>query len=119
MTIADNITAVANGKGMTCGGIVASTVANSIITGNMPSASTFCPLTYTLTDATVQGTGNKVGAPLFDPSGTAATDARFYRIQAGSAAIDAADPAATIARDIDGDARPAGLADMGADEYHP
>jgi len=119
VTIADNITATANGKGMTCGGIVASTIANSIITGNVPSSSTFCPLTYTLTDATVAGTGNKIGAPMFDASATAATDAHFYHLLPGSAAIDAADPAATIARDIDGDARPVGMADMGADEYHP
>ena len=119
LTIADNITSVAGGKGMTCFGTVTSKVSDSIITGNTPSTSTLCPLTYSLTDATFAGTGNKMGLPMFYPGITSATDPHFYRIQVGSAAIDGADPASTITKDIDGDTRPAGMADMGADEYHP
>lgn len=119
VTLADNTSTTTPGKAMICTGIVATKITSSIVTGNGPSTSSLCPLTYTLTDAAVTGTGNKVGAPLFYPDVLSPTDPHFYRIQVGSAAIDAADPTITIARDIDGDVRPAGMADMGADEYHP
>jgi hypothetical protein len=59
--------------------------------------------------------GNNIDAdPLFvDPS----LPGGDYHLQGGSPCIDAADPASTVATDIDGDARPAAAGfDIGADE---
>lgn len=60
----------------------------------------------------VAGTGNLFADPLFvDPVHN------NFHLQLASPARDAADPAATLAVDIDGDARPQGAGrDMGADE---
>lgn len=96
---------------MICNGAV--TVTNSILTGNDVTGA--CAVTYSLTD-TLTGTGNKIGAPMFVDVGIDPLAAGFYRIAAGSPARDSANPAATLMVDIDGDPRPAGSADMGADE---
>ena len=58
-------------------------------------------------------------APKFVTGVTDPTNAHFYRLQSDSPAIDSADPTSTVSKDIDGDPRPAGHGDMGADEYHP
>jgi hypothetical protein len=60
----------------------------------------------------VAGTGNLSSDPLFvDPVHN------NFHLQLASPARDAADPAATLAVDLDGDARPQGAGrDMGADE---
>jgi len=61
------------------------------------------------------GTTNATGDPRFvNPAQT------NYHLLADSPAIDAGDPAATVAMDIDADPRPQGDAnDVGADEVLP
>lgn len=71
-----------------------------------------CSARYSMFDAMpLAGASNFAGNPMFV---NASND---FHLAAGSPAIDKADPAATESRDVDGDARPAGLArDIGADE---
>jgi hypothetical protein len=72
-----------------------------------------CPSTYSdIGPGAVPGTGNLSSDPLFvDPA------RNNFHLQLASPARDAADPAATLAVDFDGDARPQGARrDMGADE---
>jgi hypothetical protein len=72
-----------------------------------------CVWTYSdIAPGPVPGTGNLSADPLFvDP-----VHSNFH-LQLASPARDAADPAATLAVDLDGDARPQGAGrDMGADE---
>ena len=88
---------------------------NAATDGPNVIATVGCTVTYSLTDALATN-GNKVGVPLFIDFGINPLVAGFYRIMAGSPAKNSANPAATITVDIDGDPRPAGLADMGADE---
>jgi len=74
---------------------------------------------YTYSDigptAASGGAGNINTAPTFVDAGTG-----DYHLEPTSAGVDAADPAATLATDLDGDARPQGaIRDMGADEVVP
>ncbi len=71
-----------------------------------------CSARYSMFDAMpLSGMGNFAGNPMFV---NASTD---FHLAAGSPAIDKADPAATESLDVDGEARPAGMArDIGADE---
>jgi hypothetical protein len=72
-----------------------------------------CSWTYSdITPGSVSGTGNLSVDPLFvDPVHN------NFHLQLASPVRDAADPAATLAVDIDGDTRPQGAGrDMGADE---
>jgi len=116
-TVANN-DATMGPKGISCTQPVSGS--NTILSGN--DIGTSCAFEYSLFDAnvTVSGT-NRNGDPMF--KNTNVTDPRaadFYRIQAASAAIDGADPASTMATDIDGDTRPQGNApDIGADEAMP
>jgi hypothetical protein len=87
---------------------------NSIVAGNRR----FDLATRTYDDAARQFSGGTWSFSLFE-TGEAKLD-RDYRPVAGSAAIDAADPAATLAVDRDGTARPAGAGrDIGAYEAAP
>jgi len=72
-----------------------------------------CNWTYSdIEPAPVAGTGNRSSDPLFVDSLH-----NNFHLQIASPVRDAADPTATLAVDIDGDARPQGTArDMGADE---
>jgi hypothetical protein len=92
------------------------TVANNIIVGTNANQidSVNCAPTYTLSNETVAGAGNLTGQPSFVNAG-----AGDYHLAPGSMGIDKANPAATVALDIDGDPRPAGAADLGADELAP
>ena len=87
------------------------TASNSIFASNMTPPSAPVSITYSLfTSAPPAGTGNVMGDPMFVATGD-------YHIGPSSAAIDRANPAATVATDIDGGPRPAGAArDIGADE---
>ena len=119
VTIADNITIALPAKGMYCGAGATAVVTNSIITGNLPSAATSCLPAFSLLDGMSTTVSNRMGAPMFITGITNPTDLHFYRLQSTSLAIDGADPLSTVAKDIDGEPRLAGHADMGADEYHP
>jgi hypothetical protein len=92
------------------------TLSNNIIYANDSDSQAglgMCAFTYSdIGPQAVSGTGNINTLPTFVDS-----DNGDLHLQAGSAGIDAADPAATLAVDIDGDARPQGARrDMGADE---
>ena len=117
-TIADNTvpTSSSMAAGFACSGALAATVTNNIIVGDAANQidSNNCGPTYTLSTESVAGAGNVVGRATF--RGATSGD---YHLAAGSMGIDAADPAATVMVDIDGEARPAGgRSDMGADEVH-
>jgi hypothetical protein len=109
-TVADNSSASAF-TGMTCSGIMFD-VSNSILTGNTVN----CNMEYSLIGVTGTPTGtNKVGDPMFVTK--ALLDPMFYRIGGMSAAVNSADPAATLDVDIDGQKRDDARKDMGADEF--
>jgi len=115
-TISDNSStgATASVRGVNC--VIPMNGANNIVNINKASAS--CTLEYTLfeTGAAVTGT-NKAGEPAFlntNPGNPLAPN--YFRIGATSAALDSANPASMMAVDIDADVRPAGAADIGADE---
>jgi len=73
-----------------------------------------CTWEYSNIEATVPGTGNINEPPMLINNSALDGD---YHLAPGSLCIDAADPAATLATDIDGEARPQGAApDIGADE---
>lgn len=87
---------------------------SSIFSGDSsgtPPLSPSCAPTYSLFSGIAQaGTGNLTGDPAYVAPGD-------FHIGASSAARDAADPAATTARDIDAEVRPQGGGrDIGADE---
>ena len=103
---------------------VACTLTNSLTgSGNIvylgspaasPPVSGTCGWDYSNIEADISGTENINQPPAFvngvPPNGD-------YHLAPGSLCIDAADPAATLATDIDGEARPQGAApDIGADE---
>jgi hypothetical protein len=107
--------------GVVCAVInVSLTFSNNIAYGNLVSGSgtqvggdAQCSWIYSdIGPDTVPGTGNINEDPAFlDPEN------RDFHLQPTSPARDAAEPAATLTRDIDGDARPLGeRSDMGADE---
>lgn len=108
--------------GVSCGTVVSTpvTASNNIVYGNTVSSgglqvggNAMCIWTYSdIGPAAVAGTGNING----DPDFIDALNGN-YHLTAGSPAQNAADPDATMARDIDGDERPQGTGrDMGADE---
>lgn len=74
-----------------------------------------CSWTYSDIGDTVSGVGNLNADPMFvNPN------LGNFHIKATSPARDAADPAATLAVDFEGEARPQGPhSDMGADEFKP
>jgi len=96
--------------------VVALAMTSNIVVNNAGPAQVSggtCAWTYSdITPGPVSGTGNLSSDPLFvDPAHN------NFHLQLASPARDAADPAATLAVDLDGDARPQGAGrDMGADE---
>jgi hypothetical protein len=122
-TIADNLASDASRSGIDCGLGNGSNspepVRNNIIVGN--SLAPKCAPEFSLFTTGTPGGTNRVGDPKFkDTNKLDPTNPSFYRIDATSAAIDGADPASTLAADIDGDLRPQGSGhDIGADELTP
>ncbi|HEX7839597.1 MAG TPA: right-handed parallel beta-helix repeat-containing protein, partial [Kofleriaceae bacterium] len=114
-TVAQNQTADGATPGVVCTSFVTPVaMTSSIVFGNGASVQVEgnnCVWTYSdIGPAPVQGTGNLSGDPRFvDPAHD------DFHLQAASPARDAADPAATLAVDLDGDPRPQGARDMGAD----
>ncbi len=83
-------------------------------TGGLASTAGTCTWTYSDIQGGAPGTGNLDLDPGFiDPAGN-------FHLGTASPLIDAADPAATLPLDFDGDSRPQGTAsDIGADEVIP
>jgi hypothetical protein len=120
-TIAANVGNATINSGVNCGTVVAPiTFSNNIIFGNVVSGggrqlggSVNCLATYSdIGPDAISGAGNINVDPLF-----VNLLLGNFHLQSGSPAKDAADPAASLAVDIDGDTRPQGTGrDMGADE---
>jgi hypothetical protein len=117
-TIADNSSngATVQTRGVNC--ILPFSATSSIVTGNKIGLG--CTFDNSLFDAgslPSAGVGNIVGDPAFlNLDLVDLTSPTLYRIGPTSAAIDAAGANGDSTTDIDGDARPAGAKDMGADE---
>jgi len=118
-TVATNIAGLNLASGVQCTAAAPIALGSSIVFGNVvtgtgsQTSSTNCSWTYSnIGPQAVSGTGNINTAPTFVNEGT-----NDYHLKPDSAGINAADPAATVTTDIDGDTRPAGgRSDMGADE---
>ncbi len=121
-TIANNLGPTGIVTGVACSLVLtACTFSNNIVFDNVVSSgitqTTGNNCSYTYSDigpgAVVGGTGNlSVGPQFVDVSGG------NFHLMGTSPVKDKADPAATLATDIDGDARPQGAGkDQGADEF--
>ncbi len=118
-TVSENNAQVGSASGVMCGAVGEPlSLKNSIVFGNIGvggQVDSGCAWTYSDIGpggSIVAGTGNINMAPVFVNSLM-----NDYHLQLGSPGINAADPAATVDVDTDGDARPAGgRSDMGADE---
>jgi Right handed beta helix region len=121
-TVTANLGPATVNTGITCSSVLSPLVfSNNIVYGNIVSGggaqiggSANCTATYSdIGPDGLAGVGNINADPLF----VNVAQANFH-IQATSPARDAADPAATLAVDFDGDMRPQGTrSDMGADEW--
>lgn len=120
-TIAANVGPMGLNTGIHCGTVLVPLVfSNNIIFGNVVAGvgkqigGANCSATYSdIGPDTLAGTGNINMDPQF--VNAAQGD---YHLTAGSPCKDAADPAAVLGVDFDGDTRPQGSQrDMGADEY--
>jgi hypothetical protein len=117
-TVSQNSGPFGNVSGVVCSDSAGSLLAmtSNIVVNNAGPAQVSgatCIWTYSdIAPGPVSGTGNLSSDPLFvDPAHN------NFHLQLASPAKDAADPAATLAVDLDGDARPQGARrDMGADE---
>lgn len=117
-TVSQNQGPFGNVSGVVCDqtiGVPLAMTSNIVVNNAGPAqvSGDACVWTYSdIAPGPVSGTGNLSSDPLFvDPVHN------NFHLQLASPARDAADPAATLAVDIDGDARPQGAGrDMGADE---
>jgi hypothetical protein len=119
-TIADNTSSISTSgsRGVNCTGTLP--IANNIFSNNRVALN--CTVTYSMFDPLTAVTGTNIeGEPGFQSTDIAGYGSpMFYRITGGSRAKNAADPAAMVTADIDGDLRPQnGQFDMGADEFRP
>lgn len=108
---------VTTASGLICSTVTALVTKNNIIYDDTSPAEPIrsdCEIRYSLieADASVTGSNNLTDNPMFLDTNNA-----NYHIQPSSPAVNAADPAATLDIDFDGDSRPMGSArDIGADE---
>jgi len=117
-TVSQNSGQFGNVSGVVCDqnvGVPLAMTSNVVVNNAGPAQVSGSACTWTYSDIApgpVSGTGNLSSDPLFvDPAHN------NFHLQLASPARDAADPAATLAVDFDGDARPQGAGrDMGADE---
>ena len=113
VTIANNTAPGANAGGVSCALLnTAVGIRSSIVWGNTGAGGQIgghpnCTATYSVVAGGFSGTGNTDLDPLLTPV--------TFRLRDGSSAIDRADPAATVAYDLDDQRRPA-MKDSGADE---
>ncbi|MBA3459158.1 MAG: right-handed parallel beta-helix repeat-containing protein [Deltaproteobacteria bacterium] len=119
-TVGDNQSSISTSgsRGVNCTGTLP--IANNIYSNNRVGLN--CTVTYSMFDPLTTVTGTNIeGDPMFRSTDIAAyASSTFYRIAGTSPAKNAADPAATLATDIDGDPRPQdSRRDMGADEFRP
>jgi hypothetical protein len=119
-TVAENSSlSTVPGRGVNC--VTTANLSNSIFISGRPSPT--CNVTSSLyeTGVTPPTGGNITGDAAFEIEDPAMyTSPRYFRIKPASAARNMADAAATLATDIDGDARPQeGQRDIGADEFKP
>lgn len=119
-TVSDNVGPAVTPTGVTCTVVTQPlTFSSNVVYDNQTGGSRTqvgganCTWGYSdIGPGGMAGTGNLDAAPLF----VDVVQGNFH-LQAGSPAKDAADPAASLGVDIDGDPRPQGAArDMGADE---
>lgn len=104
--------------GVICQTVTPMTASNNIVhlnVGGMSNIAGNCAWSYSNIESGASGTGNIDMDPLFVD-----VDTGNFHLQPDSPCRDAADPAATLGVDFDGDARPQGERhDMGADEIVP
>jgi len=118
-TVADNATLGTDfAPGIQCRATTPVLLANSIVHGSAADqigSPIQCAFSYSFSNQELPGSNNRTGDPGFvDPT------KRDYHLQAPSPCVDAADPAATLAIDVDGDPRPQSAGrDIGADERVP
>ncbi|HEY4056507.1 MAG TPA: choice-of-anchor Q domain-containing protein [Kofleriaceae bacterium] len=118
-TVADNNSSRSSGRstGIVC---TNATLSNSIVVGNMLTNCDGDYLVWNTGDGSPQHTPHGTGIVMAEPAFANDADLAspmFYRLGPTSPALDAADPAATMPNDIDGEPRPAhGRSDIGADE---
>ena len=118
-TVSNNVAADGTATGVVCSLVTqAVTFSNNIIYDNASSGTrtqvggTNCSWTYSdIGPGLVPGNANVDMDPMFVNAGQ-----NNFHLQATSPVKDAADPNATLGMDIDGEPRPQGTADIGADE---
>ncbi len=118
-TIASNVKADAVGYAIECSGVNLVATNNVLMLDPVISGGliTICNTDYSLIDSdTGANGGTQTNVVSAQASFVAPIDNDFH-LESGSPGIDEADPAATLATDIDGEERPQGAApDIGADE---
>ena len=99
-TVADNTGGSRGGNGLTAEGHSQVTITNSIFRGNSDGedftvdATSDITVTYSLSEETISGTGNRSSDPLFVNAASA-----DYQLSSSSPAIDAGDPASDYANE--------------------
>jgi hypothetical protein len=121
-TIADNLASATSAAGVRCEAVAGQTLSDNIIVGVLPDqvSAINCTLAYNLSNENLGG--NNITTALPASSLFVRPADGDYHSMATSPAVGAADPAALVSIDFDGDPRPmpAGTrADIGADEVAP
>ncbi len=112
-TVADNDAASDATRAIVCASTGSYTLPNNLLT-NARTFTTACPLTHSLSSAlaTPIGTNRPIAAPAY----AAPTAGDYHLTPASEARGTSTAPSAMAAPDLDGEARPRGALDVGADE---